>query len=108
MTKTNTPRRRSFAPKAAQTEPIIVELFEQDFKAHADIPGVVILDFAAASESGQTVLALTDFLSKALLPEDYERFNKVIHDPETIVPIETIGEIVAFLIEEYTGRPLAE
>jgi hypothetical protein len=48
---------------------------------------------------------ITSFFSTVLLDESYERFEALIQDPEKIVTVETLGEITAWLVEEYTGRP---
>jgi hypothetical protein len=34
-----------------------------------------------------------------------KRFDKLIKDPEMLIPIDTLSEIVGFLIQERTSRP---
>lgn len=107
MTTNNIRRSRSFAPKAKNETPLFIELLDKEYEAHSDIPGATILEFAAASESGSSAGVLMEFLEKAIKPKDFAELKKVLNDPEVSIPVETIGEIVSYLIEQYTGdRPL--
>lgn len=108
MTTNTTRRSRSFAPKPKNTAPLFIELLDVEYEAHSSIPGAVILEFAAASESGSTAGVLMEFLGKAIKPEDFVALKKVLEDPEVSIPIDTIADMVSYLIEEYAGdRPLA-
>jgi hypothetical protein len=49
--------------------------------------------------------ALREFFSKVVKPADYERLLELFDDPERVVPIETLSDILAWLVEEYTNRP---
>jgi len=40
-----------------------------------------------------------------MAPKEYERFNTLLDDPGKIVSVETLGEIIGWLIEEYSNRP---
>lgn len=115
-TKKTTARRRTFSTKkkVANLEPILVEIDDDKFYARPAIPGAVLLDFiSAGSEGGGAVAAqLTVFLEAAFPEEEYARLNERLRDssdPEAIVDEELIGEIVAYLVEEYANnRPLQE
>jgi len=115
-TKKTTARRRSFSTKknGVNNDPILVELDDDKFYARPRVPGAVLLDFiSAGSEGGGAVAAqLSIFLEAAFEPAEYERLNERLRDssdPDAIVDEELIGEIVAYLVEEYANaRPLEE
>lgn len=90
-------------------EPLSFKLYGEDFNCRPALQGKVLLDMAAnaGSESGAGKV-VNDFFSQALLPEDLERFNALINDPDKIVTVETLGEIVGWLVEEYSNRPTEE
>lgn len=102
---------RDFTPKASKKpEPISFLLYGQEFHAYEELQGSTILSFAAAmgdEDGGTSAKLILDFFEKALKPDSYKEFDKVIHDPETIVPAETLAEIVGALMESYTSRNLA-
>jgi hypothetical protein len=37
--------------------------------------------------------------------ESFTRFNELLESEDKIVPVETIGEITAWLVEQYSDRP---
>lgn len=89
-------------------EPLSFNLNEHEFVAKAAIPGAALLDFVrdADSDSGaDSAKALYSFLEKALDEKEYARLQSVLHDPKVIINIELIGEIVSWLVEEYSARP---
>ena len=103
-------RHRSFSSKSREHDavPLTFDLEGEEFEAHPQIPGAVLLDFvAAAGEDGTgTATAIYPFFEAALLPESNERFVKIIRDPEVLVDLETLVEIAAYLVEEYSdSRP---
>lgn len=102
-------RHRSFSPKV-EGDPITFDLYDQTFTARPEIPGATILDFASAGQDGTTnVSAITDFFKSALLADDFVRFDALIHNPDTLVTMQTLTDIIEFLVEEYSGgRPLED
>lgn len=108
---TTTPkaRHRSFsAKKQADKGPLTFDLEGQKFEAHRQVPGAVLLDFmASAGEDGAGAAgAILPFFEDALIEEDYQRFAKLIKDPDVLIDMETLMEIIAYLIEEYAdSRP---
>lgn len=109
-------RHKSFTPKNRKSpEPLTFDLYDQTFTAYPELQGMVILDFAAAmapggdeDESGNDAGLISAIFDEVLEPESLERFKKLTRDPKTIVPAELLAEIVGWLMEEYTGRDLAE
>lgn len=89
-------------------EPIFFKLHDEEFECVPRIQGSVMLNLVAensSDDSGATARVITSFFSQVLTDESYGRFELLIHDKEKIVDVETLSEIVAWLIEEYTNRP---
>lgn len=91
-------------------EPLSFQLYGEEFHCRPALQGKVLLDMAANSdeEAGNAGKVINDFFSQALLPESFDRFNVLINDPEKIVTVETMGEIVGWLVQEYSNRPTEE
>ncbi len=90
------------------TEPISFKLYGEDFNCVKNLQGNALLSLVAKAGSGNPTDAadtIKDIFSRTLLPESYERFSKLIDDKEKIVTVETLGEITAWLVEQYSGRP---
>jgi len=101
-------RHKAFTRKAREeVEPLSFDLEGQTFKCHPEIPGAVILDFAAASSEGgvEVAIQMSSFFKRAILPEDYENFEKLIYDPEVAIDEELLADILGWLVEQYTDRP---
>ena len=102
-------RYKSFgSPKNEELEDITFELYKEEYVSRPEIQGVHLLRFShrIASDDQEAVTgALLDFFKLVLYPESYERLEVLWEDPDRIVPIEVLSDIVAFLVEEYTSRP---
>lgn len=88
--------------------PLSFKLHGEEFHCHKNLQGKALLDMATSAGKADTVdvsSAVTGFFSKALVEESYQRFLKLLDDPEKIVTLESLGEITSWLIEEYSGRP---
>lgn len=70
------------------------------------IPGQVLLDFIS-SEGTENFGAIDQFLSTAVVKSDRAEYRRVVTDPDIAVPIETLGEVVGWLVEVYSARPTA-
>ncbi len=91
-----------------ELEPVSFELYEQKFNCYKQINGVALLRFVreANNEDGaRATQALLDIFNRVMNDEEYGRFMELCNDPNTIVPVETLSDIIAFLIEVYTDRP---
>jgi hypothetical protein len=93
--------------KITDFEPLTFSLNDKDFACHPAVPGAVLLEFVrdANGEGGDSAAALYNFLEAAMPTDEYNRLDDVLKDPETIIDIEFIGEIVSWLVEEYSDRP---
>ena len=89
-------------------EPISFKLHGQDFLCHPALQGKVLLDMASMSGSqdpAATAKVMYEFFKKAMHEESYAKFLALLEDPNTIVTVETLGEIAGWLTEQYSGRP---
>ena len=93
-------------------EPLSFKLHGEEFECYPNLQGKVLLDLASstADEDNAAAAAKTmhEFFAAALKPESHERFEKLLEDPERIVTVETLGDITAWLVEEYSSRPTQE
>lgn len=106
-------RNKKFAggTKISDFEPLDFELNGVKFDCKPAIQGSVLLEFvrdADGDSGGDSAKALYNFLSASMTKEEYDRLQVVLHDPEVIIDIELIGEIVAWLVEEYSSRPTTQ
>lgn len=105
-----TTRRKTFrgGKRLEEFEPVEFELNDQTFKCKPAIQGAVLLEFVAKADSGEGAAAATalyDFFSDVMDDEEYKRFRAYLKNTEIIIEMDTIGEIAAWLVEEYTARP---
>jgi hypothetical protein len=99
------------AGNSSPAEPLSFKLHGEVFECHPSLQGKVLLELAAnsAEDSGAAAAkTINDFFSQSLKPESYEKFEKLLKDPEKIVSVETLGEITGWLVEEYSARPTQE
>lgn len=94
-----------FDPNA---EPIVFKLFDEEFHCIPEIQGKALLELIADSGSDDPVrnAEVSDkFFAQVLKQESLERFNAVLTSSDKIVSVETLGEITAWLVEQYSDRP---
>lgn len=106
-----TKRHKSFGSPSAEAEALEDMTFElegETFTCYPAIPGATLLEFVELVDSGDesgTPKALLMLINKAIIKDDLDDFNKLIHDPNIAIPVETIGEIATWMVETYTKRP---
>lgn len=109
MTTTTKARFKDFGSgKPVATEPITFRLHDEEFTAVAALPGKTIIDLVARSADGNEASALAqilDFFKAALVDESFVRFNALIEDRDRVVSVDTLAEIVEWLLGEYGDRP---
>jgi hypothetical protein len=91
------------------TEPVSFKLYGEDFECRTALQGKAILEMAALGSGdnvGGSASAITTFFERALKEESYNRFQKLLDDPDKIVSVESLAEIAGWLVEQYSGRPI--
>ena len=93
---------------AAAAEKLVFKIYDEEFECYPEMQGKVLLEFVRTSASedvADSVTAITDFFSKILTEESFERFEKLAVDPNRIVSVSTLAEIVSWVMEQYSDRP---
>lgn len=102
-------RFKSFgSPAADKTEPLSFELYGETFNAVPSLQGKVLMGLISKSDINNAAASagmIVEFFDKVLTPESLTRFNTLTDSSDKIVPVETLAEIVGWLVEEYSGRP---
>lgn len=101
-------RFKDFGSGTTDVEPITFKLHGEEFTCFPQVPGKFLLDLAKKSSSddpGENSEIVTGFFSQVLEDESYVRFQALLDDKHRVVTMETLGEIVTWLMEEYSGRP---
>lgn len=96
------------APAADKTEPLTFALYGETFHAVPSIQGKTLMSLikdASIDDPSESAAMVLGFFDKTLLPESLERFTALTESTDRIVPVETLAEIVGWLVEEYSGRP---
>jgi hypothetical protein len=96
------------ASNSTPAEKITFKLHDEEFECIPEIPGKTILDLVSKSsgdDPGESAGVVTGFFKTVLTPESNERFDVLAADPVRIVTMETLSNIIEWLVEQYTDRP---
>lgn len=104
------PRFKDFGSKSPDenAEPISFKLWDIEFHCLPEIQGKVLLDMVSDSSSDDPVKStkvISQFFDSVLIGDSKEKFNELLVDPEKIVSVDTLGEIIGWLVEQYSDRP---
>jgi len=103
-----TPRFKDFGNGGlVEVEPLSFKLHDEEFRCLPQIQGKVLLDMVADSQGEDNKLAaelINRFFAKTLEPESFTRFVNLL-ESEKIVSVDTLGEIVSWMVEQYSSRP---
>jgi hypothetical protein len=89
-------------------EKLTFKLYGEDFHCFPEIQGKVLLEFSSLSDSenpSESSAAIVNFFKSVMDEESYGRFDDLATDPTRIVSVQTLAEIVEWLVGEYTNRP---
>lgn len=96
-------------PDQTDVEPVSFKLHGEEFFCVKAIQGKFLIELiAAANDETDSIASLrmiNDFFSHVLVDESFTRFEALIRDKDKLVPVETLSEIVSWLMSEYTNRP---
>lgn len=91
-----------------EVEPLSFKLHDEEFHCVPQMQGQVLLELVSNADSEDPVksaMLMGDFFKNVLKDESYERFDALLRDKERIVSVDTIAEIISWLMESYTNRP---
>lgn len=89
-------------------EPIAFKIHGEEFNCVPEIQGKVLLNLvgeASSEDPAKSAAAINVFFDMVLEDESLERFNSLVEDKYRIVTVETLTEIISWLMEQYTNRP---
>jgi len=90
------------------SDPVVFRLYDEDFECYPNVQGKVLLDLVANSDDQDgagMAKTMNMFFDAVLKPESKDRLDTLLTDPERVVSVETLGEITAWLMEQYSARP---
>lgn len=88
--------------------PLSFKLHGEEFHCVTQVQGRVLLSLTSMADVDDPVKsaeAVNKFFEIVLLDESLKRFNDLAESKDRIVTVETLAEIVSWLMEEYSGRP---
>ena len=91
-----------------EAAPLSFKLYDEEFFCVPQVQGKLLLDLVSESSSDDPVKSagiVTKFFNYVLEDESAERFNALLEDKNRIVSVDTLADITAWLVEEYTARP---
>lgn len=92
----------------APVEPVTFKIHGEEFTCIPEIPGKTVLNLVAKSggeDPAQSADAVTGFFKTVLTEESNVRFDALAEDPNRIVSMQTLTDIIEWLVEQYTDRP---
>lgn len=92
-------------------EPLVFKIHGEEFHCVPEVQGKALLKLVSESSADDPVKAanaIDTFFDLVLQEESLERFNSLVQDKHRIVTVETLTEIISWLMEQYTDRPEAQ
>lgn len=101
-------RFKDFGTPESNQEPLSFALFGETFECRPSLQGKFLLELVSESKSedpSAAALVMQKFFDTVLTEESLKKFNNLAEDPNRIVSVETLSDITAWLVEEYSARP---
>lgn len=98
---------KTFLIPQSTVDPPSFDVAGESFVCLPTPPAGVLFDVITAADGDVAAQANSTigFLSGVLSDEDAARFVALIHSKDTVVPTDTLAEILQWVIEQYTERP---
>jgi hypothetical protein len=96
---------------AEEAQPLSFKLYEEEFHCVPRMQGKVMLSIvedASSDDPAASARTIGTFFKKVLKDESFARFDALLEDKDRVVSVETLSEIVAWLLESYSNRPEAQ
>jgi hypothetical protein len=96
------------SPIASSDEPITFSIYGETFRCRPTMQGTTLIHFIADSaqdDPSAGARAVLNFFDKAIIKEDHERWSELTESDQTVVPMETLSEIMDWLVSQYSARP---
>jgi hypothetical protein len=93
----------------ADIEPVRFKLYDEEFECVKAIQGKFLIELISAAQdetdSMGSLKMINEFFNHVLTDESYKKFDALVRDKDRVVSVETLSEIVSWLMAEYTNRP---
>lgn len=96
------------AIRLADLPPLSFDLCEMNFRCRPALQSRKILEFVRSADSGSETAAgdaIHHFIASSLLPDDVQAWEELLDSDEYVVDVQMLGDIVTWLIEQYSSRP---
>lgn len=109
-------QRRSFTTATDSDEPVVFDINGIEFRCRSQISAGIVLKMGELLGGDEDTLGeqsipvkemiavIREFFRHALQPEDRVRFEAVLEDPNTPVPLQTLVDIATWLAGVYVGN----
>lgn len=97
--------KKSFTSKNKKTEPIVFDIDGTEFTALPSVIGAILLDYIEETADMNNAQSIREYLKLSMTEEEYTRFDEFTRVPENDIDLETLSDIMGFLIEAQTSRP---
>jgi len=92
-----------------EAEALSFKLYDEEFLCTPAVQGKFLIELIAGAgdedNTSKNLEIISQFFENVLEEESNVRFQALVKDKKKIVTVETLSEIVAWLMSEYTGRP---
>lgn len=94
----------------ASDEPVVFKLHGEEFHCVPNIQGKLLLELVSVptDDAVKSTEMTFRFFDYVLTEESLKRFKELLDSKDKVVTLEVITDISAWLIEEYTNRPLQQ
>jgi hypothetical protein len=92
----------------SEKESISFKLYDKEFFCLPELQGKVLLGFVASSaeeDPSAQAKAIEAFFDYVLTADSLIEFDLLTTSKDKIVSVETLSEIIAWIVEQYTDRP---
>lgn len=99
---------RSFELPASAGAEVTFDLAGETFHCVSALPAGLVTDFLSAATDdnvGVQAGALLDILKAAVVDADLPRFERLVRSKDKPIPLETLGQLVEWLVGELSGYP---
>lgn len=96
---------------AEEALPLSFKLYDEEFHCVPRMQGKVMLSIvesASSDDPAASARTISTFFKKVLTDESFARFDALLEDKDRVVSVETLSEIVGWVLETYSNRPEAQ
>lgn len=99
-------RYRNFGSPAQSDEVVAFDLFGEQYKCKPALQGRVLIELVSRADADNTAdaaAAVLHFFDVVMDDESRDRFNELTRSEDKVVSLETLTEIMEWLVQQYAG-----